>query len=62
MFDKTIQIQGKLIDFNVPKLMGVLNLTPDSFMMGESLKTKKQLQPKYKKCLMKELILLMLEP
>lgn len=27
----TINCKGKLIDFNIPRVMGVLNLTPDSF-------------------------------
>jgi dihydropteroate synthase len=30
----TLQIKGRLIDLNKPKLMGVMNLTPDSFFEG----------------------------
>ncbi|MCM2302840.1 MAG: dihydropteroate synthase, partial [Flavobacteriaceae bacterium] len=28
---KTINCNGKLIDLSTPKIMGILNLTPDSF-------------------------------
>lgn len=31
---KTLNINGRLIDFREPKIMGVLNLTPDSFSDG----------------------------
>ncbi|WP_294079605.1 dihydropteroate synthase [Proteiniphilum sp. UBA5384] len=31
---KTININGKLIDFSTPKVMGIMNLTPDSFYAG----------------------------
>lgn len=51
MFDKTIQIQGKLIDFNVPKLMGVLNLTPDSFYDGGKFEDKKAASAQVQKML-----------
>lgn len=30
----TVQIDGRLIDFRKPKLMGIVNLTPDSFFEG----------------------------
>lgn len=30
----SINIQGQLIDFEVPRLMGILNVTPDSFYSG----------------------------
>lgn len=29
-----INIQGQLIDFDIPRLMGILNVTPDSFYSG----------------------------
>jgi dihydropteroate synthase len=32
----TINCKGKLIDFNVPKVMGILNITPNSFFDGGS--------------------------
>ena len=31
---KSIQIKGRLMSFDVPKVMGILNLTPDSFYQG----------------------------
>lgn len=31
---KTILINGRLIDFSTPKVMGIVNLTPDSFYDG----------------------------
>ena len=30
----TINIKGKLTNFHVPKIMGILNVTPDSFFDG----------------------------
>ncbi|SEN91820.1 dihydropteroate synthase [bacterium A37T11] len=30
----TIQIQGKLLDLSTPRLMGIINVTPDSFFDG----------------------------
>lgn len=38
---KTIRIDGKLIDFSEKKLMGILNLTPDSFYDGGKYKNLK---------------------
>lgn len=35
----TINCNGSLIDFNTPKVMGILNLTPDSFYDGGRNKT-----------------------
>ena len=32
----TINIKGELIDLSKPKIMGILNLTPDFFMMVEN--------------------------
>jgi dihydropteroate synthase len=31
---KSINVKGKLIDFSSPKVMGVINITPDSFYEG----------------------------
>lgn len=31
---KTLNIQGRIMDLSVPKVMGILNLTPDSFFDG----------------------------
>ncbi|MBQ0116405.1 MAG: dihydropteroate synthase [Flavobacterium sp.] len=35
----TINCKGQLIDLNQPKIMGILNLTPDSFFDGGAYKT-----------------------
>jgi dihydropteroate synthase len=31
---QTIRLNGQLIDFSKPKIMGILNITPDSFYEG----------------------------
>ena len=37
----TLNCNGKLIDLNTPKVMGVLNVTPDSFYDGGKFKNVK---------------------
>jgi len=37
----TINCQGKLVNFDTPKILGILNLTPDSFYDGGRLKGEK---------------------
>jgi len=32
--NKTLQLQGKIFDLSTPKVMGILNITPDSFFDG----------------------------
>ncbi|SMC62198.1 dihydropteroate synthase [Cellulophaga tyrosinoxydans] len=39
----TINCKGNLIDLNTPKIMGVLNLTPDSFYDGGKYKNQKEI-------------------
>lgn len=36
----TINCKGKLIDFSTPRVMGILNITPDSFFDGGKYKNK----------------------
>ncbi len=36
----TINIKGKLLDFSFPKIMGILNITPDSFYDGGKYNSK----------------------
>lgn len=38
-----INCKGNLIDLKVPKVMGILNLTPDSFYDGGRIKTEKEI-------------------
>ena len=40
---KTLCIGGKIVDFSQPKVMGILNLTPDSFFEGSRFQTEKEL-------------------
>ena len=39
----TSNIKGKLIDFSSPKVMGILNITPDSFYEGSRKQTEKEI-------------------
>jgi len=40
---KTLNLNGKIIDLNTPAIMGILNLTPDSFYDGGRLVKEKQI-------------------
>lgn len=46
-----INCKGKLIDLSQPKIMGILNITPDSFYDGGKLKTDAQILAKAKQML-----------
>jgi dihydropteroate synthase len=39
--NKTLRIQDRLVDLSTPKLMGILNLTPDSFYDGNKYSNEK---------------------
>ncbi len=39
----TINVNGRLIDLSVPKVMGILNATPDSFYAGSRRQTAKEI-------------------
>ena len=47
----TINCKGKLIDLSSPKVMGILNVTPDSFYDGGTLKNDKDVLIKVEKML-----------
>lgn len=47
----TINCKGNLIDVNIPKIMGVLNLTPDSFYDGGKYKNQSEIIAKVAKML-----------
>tara|TARA_R110000765_G_scaffold425499_1_gene538567 strand:+ start:301 stop:1143 length:843 start_codon:yes stop_codon:yes gene_type:complete len=47
----SINCKGKLIDLNIPRVMGILNLTPDSFYDGGSYKNEKDVLLKAEKML-----------
>ncbi|WP_106832297.1 dihydropteroate synthase [Parabacteroides pacaensis] len=42
--DKTINIKGKLVSFSEPWVMGILNVTPDSFYAGSRKQTEKEIE------------------
>ena len=44
MTNKTINIKGSLMDFSVPKVMGILNITPDSFYAGSRKQTEEDIR------------------
>lgn len=39
---KTLNVCGRLIDFETPKVMGILNITPDSFFEGSRISSVQQ--------------------
>ena len=41
--DYTINVRGKLIDLSSPKVMGILNCTPDSFYVGSRKQTEHEI-------------------
>jgi len=47
----TINCKGKLIDFSTPKVMGILNITPDSFFDGGKYKNEQEILNKTEKML-----------
>ncbi|PWJ56756.1 dihydropteroate synthase [Dyadobacter jejuensis] len=40
---KTLNVGGRLVDLSIPKVMGILNLTPDSFYHGSRIASVDQL-------------------
>ena len=48
---KTINCKGNLIDLSTPKVMGIINLTPDSFYDGGKLTSEKEIILQAKKML-----------
>jgi len=45
----TINIRGKLMNFSVPKIMGILNITPDSFYDGGRYNSKDKIEQQTEK-------------
>ena len=41
--DYTININGQLMDLNMPRVMGILNVTPDSFYSGSRKQTEEEI-------------------
>ena len=46
MFTGTINLNGQLLDLSKPKVMGIINLTPDSFYEGSRMLTEQQIAGK----------------
>ena len=45
----TINLRGKLMNFSAPKIMGILNITPDSFYDGGRYNSKDKIQNQIEK-------------
>ncbi len=41
--DYTINVRGSLVDLSVPRVMGILNVTPDSFYSGSRKQTEREI-------------------
>lgn len=41
--NKTLNLGGRLVDLRVPKIMGILNITPDSFYDGSRFTTETEI-------------------
>ena len=39
----TINVRGRLVDLSQPKVMGILNVTPDSFYSGSRKQTEQEI-------------------
>jgi len=51
MFTGTININGYMLDLSTPKVIGILNLTPDSFFEDSRMQTEKQVAQRVKQML-----------
>ncbi len=45
----TLNIKGTLLDLSKPKVMGILNITPDSFFDGGEYNTEEKILSQVKK-------------
>jgi dihydropteroate synthase len=50
--NKTLQLHGKVIDLSVPKVMGIVNVTPDSFYEGSRFDNSSTILKKVEKMLL----------
>lgn len=48
---RTLNVNGKLVDLSTPVVMGILNVTPDSFFQGSRLNTESEILAKTEKML-----------
>ncbi|MCI0751355.1 MAG: dihydropteroate synthase [Flammeovirgaceae bacterium] len=49
--NKTLNIGGRIVDLSIPKIMGILNITPDSFYTGSRVQTEKEILTQAEKML-----------
>jgi dihydropteroate synthase len=49
--NKTLNLRGKVMDLTIPKVMGILNVTPDSFYDGGRFTTEKSILEQVEKML-----------
>lgn len=47
----TLNLRGKLLDLSLPRVMGILNVTPDSFYAGSRINSEKELLTQAEKML-----------
>lgn len=48
---RTLNVGGKIIDLSEPKVMGILNITPDSFFSGSRVQSEKEILQQAEKML-----------
>lgn len=48
---KTLNVGGKIIDLSQPKVMGIINITPDSFFAGSRMQSEKDILQQAEKML-----------
>lgn len=47
----TLNVGGKLVDLSIPKIMGIINITPDSFFVGSRKQSEKEVLQQAEKML-----------
>ncbi|WP_321334461.1 dihydropteroate synthase [uncultured Bacteroides sp.] len=50
-FPKYINVNGQLLDLSIPRVMGILNVTPDSFYAGSRVQTESEIAARAKQIL-----------
>ena len=48
----SISVRGKVLDFRIPKVMGIVNVTPDSFYSGSTVNSQNTLSERVKDMLL----------
>ncbi|MGN0049500.1 MAG: dihydropteroate synthase [Bacteroides sp.] len=50
-FDKTLNVNGSLLHLSTPCVMGILNVTPDSFYAGSRMQTEQEIEQRVRQIL-----------